>query len=129
MPGCKPLIYSLLGANARMARHATCAVNDAERLRNDPAMMRWIVGGKATSGNAASASQMGRFETRWLTAHTNLSVLADLAGHWIDRVHARRPPRGVVLDMIRNAAAKVAPLPNGRVRGCKDASLSADEGG
>ena len=42
-------------------------VNDAERLRHDPAM-RWIVGGKAASGCAASASQMGRFETRWLTA-------------------------------------------------------------
>ena len=42
-------------------------VNDAERLRHDPAM-RWIVGGKAASGAAASPSQMGRFETRWLTA-------------------------------------------------------------
>jgi len=73
-------------------------VNDAERLRHDPAM-RWIVGGKATSGNAASASQMGRFETRWLTAEKNLSALADLSGHWIDKVHGRRPPRGVVLDM------------------------------
>ena len=38
-------------------------VNDAERLRHDPAM-RWIVGGKAAQGSAASASQMGRFETR-----------------------------------------------------------------
>jgi hypothetical protein len=49
-------------------------VNDAERLRHDPAM-RWIVGGKATSGNAASASQIGRFETRWLTTEKNLSAL------------------------------------------------------
>ena len=73
-------------------------VNDAERLRHDPAM-RWIVGGKAASGCAASASQMGRFETRWLAAERNLSALADLSGQWIDRVHARRPPRGVVLDM------------------------------
>ena len=73
-------------------------VNDAERLRHDPAM-RWIVGGKAASGCAASASQMGRFETRWLTAEKNLSALADLSGHWIDRVHGRRPPRGIVLDM------------------------------
>jgi len=40
-------------------------VNDAQRLRHDPAM-RWIVGGKAASGAAASPSQMGRFETRWL---------------------------------------------------------------
>ena len=37
-------------------------VNDAERLRHDPAM-RWIVGGKAAQGSAASPSQMGRFET------------------------------------------------------------------
>ena len=40
-------------------------VNDAERLRHDPAM-RWVVGGKAALGAAASPSQMGRFETRWL---------------------------------------------------------------
>jgi hypothetical protein len=52
-------------------------VNDAERLRHDPAM-RWIVGGKASHGCAASPSQMGRFETRWLTAEKNLSALADL---------------------------------------------------
>ena len=61
--------------------------------------MRWIVGGKAALGAAASPSQMGRFETRWLTAEKNLSALADLSGQWIDLVHARRPPRGVVLDM------------------------------
>jgi hypothetical protein len=73
-------------------------VNDAERLRHDPAM-RWIVGGKAAFGCAASPSQMGRFETRWLAAEKNLSALADLSGQWIDSVHARRPPRGVVLDM------------------------------
>ena len=38
-------------------------VNDAERMRHD-SVMRWIVGGKAAVGRAASASQMGRFETR-----------------------------------------------------------------
>ena len=42
-------------------------VNDAERLRHDPAM-RWIVGGKAAQRSAASPSQMGRFETQWLAA-------------------------------------------------------------
>ena len=73
-------------------------VNDADRLRHDPAM-RWIVGVKATSGAAASPSQIGRFETQWLTADKNLLALADLSGQWIDRVHARRPPRGIVLDM------------------------------
>ena len=73
-------------------------VNDAERLRHDPAM-RWVVGGKAALGAAASPSQMGRFETRWLTAERNLSALADLSGRWIDCVHDRRAPRGIVLDM------------------------------
>lgn len=72
-------------------------VNDAERLRHDPAM-RWIVGGHAAHGSAASPSQMGRFETRWLTAEKNLAALADLSGRWIDIVHGRRPPRGLVLD-------------------------------
>ena len=73
-------------------------VNDAERLRHDPAM-RWIVGGKAASDRAASPSQMGRFETRWLTVEKNLPALSDLSGQWIDRVQARRSPRSIVLDM------------------------------
>ena len=73
-------------------------VNDAERLRHDPAM-RWIIGGKAAHGRAASPSQMGRFETRWLTVEKNLLALADLSGRWIDIVHGRRPPKGIVLDM------------------------------
>src|ERR1700716_67952 len=38
-------------------------VNDAQRLRDDPAM-RWIVGGKAASGAAASPSQMRRAGSR-----------------------------------------------------------------
>ena len=32
-------------------------------------------------------------------AEKNLAGLADLSGRWIDRVHARRPPRGILLDM------------------------------
>jgi hypothetical protein len=47
----------------------------------------------------AAPSQMRRFETRWLAVEKNLSALADLSGQWIDSVHARRPPRGVVLDI------------------------------
>ncbi len=38
-------------------------VNDAERLRHDPAM-RWLVGGKAAEGRAASPNQMDRFDAR-----------------------------------------------------------------
>ena len=73
-------------------------VNDADRLWRDPAM-RWIVGGRAATKQAASTSQMGRFETEWLANDENFAVLSDLSGHWIDRVHSRRPPRGIVLDM------------------------------
>jgi len=57
-PGCSR--QSVFG---RLAGHED--VNDGERLRHDPAM-RWIVGGKATQGSAASPSRMGRFETQWL---------------------------------------------------------------
>src|SRR5262249_24354944 len=67
-------------------------VNDADRLRDDPAM-RWIVGGKAAQRSAASPSQMGRFETQWLAAPKNFAALAHLSGQWIDLVHGRRPPR------------------------------------
>ncbi len=73
-------------------------VNDAERLCRDPAM-RWVVGGGAPMGRAASTSQMGRFETEWLARPENLAALADLPGDWINTVHRRRPPRSIVLDM------------------------------
>src|SRR3954468_17125095 len=73
-------------------------VNDADRLAHDTAM-GWVVGGAAVTGQAASTSQMGRFETEVMIEAKNLAALADLSGHWIDRVHARRPVRGIVLDM------------------------------
>jgi hypothetical protein len=73
-------------------------VNDADRLCHDPAM-RWVVGDRAITGSAASASQMGRFETKWLSRPENLSALADLPGQWTDKVHQRRPPKTIVLDI------------------------------
>ncbi len=73
-------------------------VNDAERLRHDPAI-RWIVGGKAAKGRAASPSQMGRFETQWLAASANLCALANLSGNWIDRARSGRSSQEIVLDM------------------------------
>src|SRR4051812_11054934 len=66
-------------------------VNDADRLAHDPAL-RWVVGGQAVTGQAASTSQMGRFETEVLTQEANLSALTDLSGRWIDRC-SRPPPR------------------------------------
>src|ERR687897_995036 len=73
-------------------------VNDADRLARDPAM-RAIVGREGMDRPAASTSQMGRFETEWLATEANLATLTDLSGAWIDRVHRRRPPDGVILDM------------------------------
>ena len=73
-------------------------VNDAERLAHDPAM-RAVVDRTGLDRQAASTSQMGRFETGWLTSEANLAALADLSGAWIDRVHARRPQTTIVLDM------------------------------
>ena len=73
-------------------------VNDAERLGRDPTM-RWIVGGKAVEGQAASTSQMGRFETELLATDGNVEVLADMTGAWIDHVHDRRPPKMIILDI------------------------------
>ncbi len=75
-------------------------VNDAERLCVDPAM-RHVVGGRASQAEkqAASASEVGRFETETLSTRCNLTALMQLSGRWIDMVHHRRPPRQLILDM------------------------------
>jgi hypothetical protein len=72
--------------------------NDAERLSVDPSM-RYIVGGRAKDKQAASTSQMGRFETDVLTQPKNLTALTDLSGLWIDRVHQTKPIHEIILDM------------------------------
>src|SRR5437868_734701 len=63
-------------------------VNDAERLCRDPAM-RWVVGDRAIADFAASTTQMGRFEAKWLCRPENLVALTDLPGQWIAKVHER----------------------------------------
>src|SRR5688500_10546960 len=73
-------------------------VNDADRLASDPAM-RAIIGREGMDRLAASSSEMGRFETEWLATEANLAALTALSGRWIDRVHARPPPDGIILDM------------------------------
>ena len=42
--------------------------------------MRWIVGGKAIERQAASTSQMGRFETELLATDENVEALVDMTG-------------------------------------------------
>ena len=55
--------------------------------------------GKNGRHGAASTSQMGRFETELLASDENFAALTDLSGVWIDKVHDRRPPKMIILDM------------------------------
>jgi len=75
-------------------------VNDAERLCVDPAM-RHVVGGRASQleKQAASASEVGRFETEILSTRENLTALMNLSGQWVDRVHQRQPLKQLILDL------------------------------
>ncbi len=75
-------------------------VNDAERLSVDPAM-RHVVGGRATlpEKQAASTSEVGRFETDILSTKENLTTIMNLSGQWIDKVHQRKPLKKLILDM------------------------------
>ncbi len=78
-------------------------VNDADRLSLDP-VMRQVVGGRAVDARAASSSQMGRLETEVLATSDNRTALADLSGQWIDRIHERKPPKWITLDMDRSVS-------------------------
>jgi hypothetical protein len=73
-------------------------VNDAERLRIDPAMRR-VVGGRAKEKGAASTSEMNRFETEMLSSKENLTALMDLSGTWIDLVQECVPLDKLILDL------------------------------
>ncbi len=96
MAEAKRKLAAILAAD--VAGYSRLMGDDADRLSLDPAM-RWIVGGKAVERQAASSSQMGRFETEVLATEENLGALADLSGQWIDQVHDRHPPTKIILDM------------------------------
>jgi hypothetical protein len=73
-------------------------VNDAEHLCLDPAL-RAVVGGRAKDTQAASTSEMARFETETLSTRQNLQHLMDLSGKWIDQAHRHRNLTKLILDM------------------------------
>ncbi len=74
-------------------------VNDAERLYLDR-VMRHVVGGRAASSenHAASAGEVGRFETESLGTRRNLTTLMNLSGRWVDAVHRRQPLKQLIPD-------------------------------
>src|SRR5215469_9425821 len=78
-------------------------VNDAERLCIDPAM-RTIVGGRAKDIQAASTSEMARFETETLSSKDNRKHLMDLPGQWIGQAHQHRKLKKLILDMGRSVS-------------------------
>ncbi len=51
--------------------------------------MRAVVGKGGLDRGAASSSQMGLFETGWLTSAAILAALADVSGGWIDSAYGR----------------------------------------
>ena len=73
-------------------------VNDADRLSRDP-VMRGIVGRGADDRDAASESEMGRFEAGILSDERNRAALLSLNGTWIDQVRARRRSPTLILDI------------------------------
>jgi hypothetical protein len=66
--------------------------------------MRQVVGGRAVDVQAASASQMGRFETETLALAEYRVALADLSGQWIGRFHDRNGLKYIVLDMYSSVS-------------------------
>jgi hypothetical protein len=51
--------------------------------------MRWVAGDRAITGCAASASQMGRFETKWLGRPRTSPLSPICPGRWIEKVHSQ----------------------------------------
>ena len=72
--------------------------NDADRLSQDPAL-RVVVGWKSPDRNAASTSEMGRFETELLTQKENLKGIERLNVEWIKRALAKTVHRRIILDI------------------------------
>ena len=72
--------------------------NDADRLSQDPAL-RVVVGWKGPDRNAASTSEMGRFETKLLTQKENLKGIERLNVEWIKRALAKTVHRRIILDI------------------------------
>jgi hypothetical protein len=58
-------------------------VNDADRLRLDPAM-RTVLGERAVEKSGASTSEMGRFETEILPQRENVRSLLNLPGRFVE---------------------------------------------
>ena len=93
-------------------------VHDAERLRIDPAMRR-VVGDRAKERDAASTSEMSRFETEMLSLRENLTALMDLSGTWIDSVHECVPLDKLILDLDSSQSETYGDQQGSAYNGCQ----------
>jgi len=57
----------------------------------------WAIG--RSPGLPLRRAKWAAFQANWLSRPENLAALADLSGQWIDKVHHRRPPKTIVLDV------------------------------
>jgi hypothetical protein len=67
--------------------------------------MRHVVGGRAVERQAASTSQVARFETDVLTHLDNLTALMNMPVQWVDMIQQRRPIKQRLLDMDSSVSA------------------------
>ncbi len=73
-------------------------VNDANQLRNDPAL-RAVLGERALLKSGSSEATVGKFETEILTEGKNLEKLDEMLMDWIAKVDSIRGVKEIVLDM------------------------------
>ncbi|MFH1227141.1 MAG: IS1380 family transposase [Planctomycetota bacterium] len=73
-------------------------VNDAEKLRNDPAL-RAILSERALKKGGAAEKTVGRFETEILTEENNLTRMDEMLFKWIEKVDKARAVKTIILDL------------------------------
>lgn len=73
-------------------------VNDAEKLRNDPAL-RAVLSERALEKSGSSDGTLGRFETEILTQNGNLEKMDEMIFKSIEKVDTVREVKEIVLDL------------------------------
>jgi DDE family transposase len=77
---------------------------DLRGLRADKAMLTHELKCGCRAAHASMTHEIPRSSCCPGAAPENFAALADLSGQWIDLVHGRRPPRGIVLEMDSSAS-------------------------
>jgi hypothetical protein len=73
-------------------------VNDAEKLRNDPAL-RAVLSERALEKSGSSDGTLGRFETEILTQNGNLEKMDEMIFKGIEKVDKVRGVKTIILDL------------------------------